>query len=160
MSYESLSQEAFDAIVTGELTHLAIWLEDELNALITNYFVSDPDKSGDFRRLLLLRDGLTAQDKIEIARGMLPLLFLSEPDFLKWKGFLKRIEDFKSWRNAMAHGVDVTPAPYAGELIVEVVNRAGSERQIRITPGSHTEMCKQTEDLLDEIRAARLTLES
>ena len=31
MDYYSLSQEDFDAVVTGELTHYALWLEDMAN---------------------------------------------------------------------------------------------------------------------------------
>ncbi len=80
MRYEDLDKEDFDAIVTGELTHYAIWMEDKINSLITDYFVSDKSKSKDFRRLFLYRDGLTFQDKLEIARGMIPLLGLNDQD--------------------------------------------------------------------------------
>lgn len=76
MRYEDLDKEDFDAIVTGELTHYAIWMEDEINRFITDYFIGDKSKSKDFRRLLLYRDGLTFQDKLEVARGMIPLLGL------------------------------------------------------------------------------------
>jgi len=158
MDYTALNQEEFDAVVTGELTHLAIWLEGELDHVISGYFVENHYRRGDFQRLMLRRDGLTAQDKIEIVRGMLPLLGLTEEDLANWKSLLKRIEDFKSWRNAMAHGVDVTPEPYAGELVIELVNRAGAEKQVRISTESHKEMVTRAEGLLEAVTGARVAL--
>lgn len=44
MDYKVLSKKDFDAVVTGEITHYALWLENELNSIITNYFVRDSDK--------------------------------------------------------------------------------------------------------------------
>lgn len=42
VGYGQLEHDAFDAIVTGELTHVAIWMEGEVNHPIAEYFVSDP----------------------------------------------------------------------------------------------------------------------
>lgn len=75
MEYKALNKEDFDAVVTGELTHYALWLEGELNNIISEYFITDDGRRGEFERLLLQRDALTFQDKIEIVRGMLPAGF-------------------------------------------------------------------------------------
>jgi len=137
MKYEDLDQEVFDAIVSGELTHYAIWMENEINRLITRYLVSDKTKSEDFLRLLLYRAGLTFQDKLEIARGMTPLLGLNEQDQKLFRTVLNAVEEFKSWRNATAHGVDTTPGDYKGVIRIEIVSRSGKEKTIVITPESH-----------------------
>jgi hypothetical protein len=155
MNYEELGQEDFDAVVTGELTHYALCLEDELNDIITRYFCRTTEIQKDFRRLILFRDGLTSQDKIEIVRGMIPLFNLKDEQVAEPKAILKRIEDFKSWRNAMAHGVDVTGDKFEGVLKVEVVNRAGKERVIEITPQSHREKMEEAEGILKDIKKAK-----
>ena len=38
IKYEDLDKADFDAIVTGELTHYALWHEGELNNIIEDYF--------------------------------------------------------------------------------------------------------------------------
>jgi len=147
MRYEDLDKEDFDAIVTGELTHYTLWMEEEINRLITDYFVSDKTKSKDFRRLLLYRDGLTFQDKLEIARGMIPLLGLNDQDQTQFRTILNAVEDFKSWRNAMAHGLDATPGDYKGVIRIEIVSRLGKEKTIEITPDSHRAKMDEAEKL-------------
>jgi len=147
MRYDDLDKEDFDAIVTGELTHYAIWMEDEINRLITDYFVSEKTKSNDFRRLLLYRDGLTFQDKLEIARGMTPLLGLNDQDQKLFRAILNAVEDFKSWRNAMAHGLDMTPGDYKGVIRIEIVSRSGKEKTIEVTPESHRAKMDEAEKL-------------
>lgn len=37
MNYDGLDKEDFDAVVTGELTHYSLWLEEEINSIICNY---------------------------------------------------------------------------------------------------------------------------
>ena len=155
MDYEELKKDDFDAIVTGELTHQAIWLEDTLNDIVAGYFCRSTVIQKDFRRLILYRDGLTAQDKIEIVRGMILLLDIPDDEKSKAKSILRRIEDFKSWRNAMAHGMDVTGDNYEGTIRIEVVNRAGKERIIEITPQSHREKLKEADVLLEDINFVR-----
>lgn len=155
MNYEELGQEDFDAVVTGELTHYALWLENELNDIITDYFCRNTKIQKDFRRLILFRDGLTSQDKIEIVRGMIPLFTLNDEKASEFKAILKKIEDFKSWRNAMAHGSDVTGENFKGVLKVEVVNRAGKERVIEISPQSHREKMQEAENILNDIKNIR-----
>lgn len=153
MRYEDLDKENFDAIVTGELTHYAIWMEDEINRLITDYFVRDKSNSEDFRRLLLYRDGLTFQDKLEIARGMIPLLGLDDQDQSQFGTILSAVEDFKSWRNAMAHGLDATLGDYKGVIRIEIESRSGKEKTIEITPESHRAKMDEAEKLYHSLRS-------
>ena len=152
MRYEDLDKEDFDAIVTGELTHYAIWMEDEINRLLTDYFVGDKSKSKDFRRLFLYRDGLTFQDKLEIVRGMIPLLGLNDQDETQLRTILNGVEDFKSWRNSMAHGLDATPGDYKGVIRIEIVSRSGKEKTIEITPESHRKKMDEAEKLYHSLR--------
>lgn len=157
MDYYSLSQEDFDAVVTGELTHYALWLEDMANGIICEYFIGQSEKEDDFRRLILYRDGLTFQDKLEIIRGMLPL-FGEAAEECNLKGLLKEVEEFKSWRNALAHGFDRTDPNEPHKLIVEVVSRSGKEKRVEITPESHIEMLENVEDLYKRFNEARETI--
>jgi len=157
MKYEELNHEDFDAIVTGELTHYALWLEDIVNGIICEYFIGISDKEDDFRRLILYRDGLSFQDKIEIVRGMIPL-FGDAAEKCDLKGLLNEIEKFKSWRNALAHGLDKSDESEPLKMIVEVVTRSGKEKRVEITPESHREMCEKIESLIKRANEARDTL--
>lgn len=141
-----------------QLTHQAIWLEGELNDIITGYFCRTTEIQKYFGRLILFRDGLTAQDKIEIVRGMLPLFEISDEDKRVLKSLLSRIVEFKSWRNAVVHGMDVTGGKFEDVLEIEVVNRAGRERLVKITPQSHREKLEEADTLLRDIRAAKETI--
>ena len=149
--YQDLSHEDFDAVVTGELTHLALWHENELINIIASYFIGDTNKSADFVRLLLRRDGLTVQDKLEIVRAMEPL-FLGKVPPSEFRSVLKSVEDFKSERNTMAHGIDVTPSGTRGQIIVEVVSRSGKSKQITITPESHATQLAIGDKILEDLR--------
>jgi hypothetical protein len=152
MGYRDLDKDDFDAIVTGELTHYAIWMEKGLIDLISGYFSMD-EKGDDFKRLLLRRDGLTFQDKIEIVRAMLPILEdLSAAKELA--PLLTKIEKFKTKRNALAHGVDQTPPDHPkGEILIEIVTRSGKERIVPISPESHEATLAGADTLLNELRA-------
>lgn len=125
MDYRRLSREDFDAVVTGELTHYAIWLEDEIVQILADHYSNDVSRS-DFVRLILRRDGLTFQHKIEIARATLPL-FRDQSAARTLKGLLSKIEAFKGFRNAFAHGLDETPDGVDGEIHIGLANRAGNE---------------------------------
>lgn len=153
MNYKELDKAKFDAIVTGELTHYAIWLEGELVNIISDYFVTEEAKVEDFNRLLLLRDGLTFQDKIEIVRAMSELF--NENESKKLKTLLKKIEAFKKWRNAMAHGRDVSNDEATPSLKIQIVSRSGKENTIEITPESHTKMLEEADLLLNEVQNLR-----
>ncbi len=144
----------FDALVTGELTHHAIWLEGELDSIMCDYFVGIGVKAKEFTRLFLRRDGLTFQDKIEIVRGMLPL-FEPEAEMLNLKFLLNRVEEFKSWRNAMAHGRNVPHNDPELKLRIEVVTRSGKEKVVEITPESHKRKIEEARALYRELEAAR-----
>ncbi len=154
MRYEQMEREQFDAVVTGELTHFAIWMEDEINRLITNYFVGDQTKANNFRRLILRRDGLTFQDKLEVARGMISLLGLDDDGQKNFKRILRDVERFKSWRNAMAHGRDVTADDDEGRFLIEMVSRSGKERVYELTAHSHRKMMDEAEVLHASLRDA------
>jgi len=157
MEYRNLSKGDFDAVVTGEITHYALWLEEELNEIISDYFIMDSNKRSEFKTFLLYRDGLTFQDKIEIVRGMLPLFDVA-PEELNLKSLLKEIEEFRSWRNALAHALDVSPDDNAPLIRVQVVTRSGKERIYEITPESHESAMKKAEDLLAQVQEARKKL--
>ena len=145
--YEMLSPEDFDAIVTGELTHYAIWLEDVLIQIISDFF-AQPSRKDLFKRLLLRRDGLTFQDKIDIVRAMVPE-FGNPTAAGNLKQVLKKIEDFKANRNTFAHGIDVTPRPFTGKSIyVQTVNRAGKEKTVIVSPETHVKTLDEAEKLL------------
>jgi hypothetical protein len=159
MQYEKLNKEDFDAIVTGELTHYALWFEEELNTIIINYFGIKESRRDEFKRFILLRDGLTFQDKLEIVRGMLPLLG-EAGESCNLKQLLKDVEEFKSWRNAMAHGQDVSDDEWAAKLKICVTTRSGVEKIIEITPDSHSMRMDDSGVLLEKLKAARETLKS
>lgn len=158
MKYEELSQEDFDAIVTGELTHYAIWFDVAIGQIIMDYFLIDKSIRSDFERLILFRDGLTFQDKIEIVRAMLPL-FGKVAEQIDLKGLLKDIEEFKSWRNALAHGLAVDTEGHPGPIIqVEIVSRSGKPKVVEITSESHQKRMNEAEKILERLNKARTTL--
>jgi hypothetical protein len=154
MDYYSLSKEDFDSVVTGDMTHYALWLEDVANGIICEYFIGQSDKEDDFRRLILYRDGLTFQDKIEIIRAMLPL-FGKPAEQCDLKGLLQEVEEFKAFRNALSHGFDRSDSNEPHKLIVEVVSRSGKEKRVEITPKSHEEQLVQAEHLYKRFKKAR-----
>ena len=154
MRYEKFDKEDFDAIVTGELTHLAVWLESELIEIISDYFLQ-VSKRLEFQRLLLLRDGLSLQDKIEIVRALLPS-FANQTAAAKLRPALVSIEEFKTMRNAFAHGRDVTPPEQKPlTLHVETVSRSGKERVVVITPESHSAVMLAANKLLFDVQQLR-----
>lgn len=157
MNYHELDKEDFDAIVTGELTHYSLWLEEEINDFICDYFRVPLSRFNDFKRLLLYRDGLTFQDKLEIVRGIVPLLG-NAAEAVDLKSLLKQVEDFKSWRNAMAHGHDVARAEDVAKLKIEIISRSGKQKEIEITPESHQRMISEVDVLLEKLKNARAKL--
>jgi len=110
-----------------------------------------------FRRLFLYREGLTFQDKLEIVRGLITV-FGETAEQCKLKSLLKRIEEFKSWRNTLAHGIGESNLEETHKIVVEVVTRSGKEKRIEITPASHRKMLEETEKLLTEVQEARIQL--
>lgn len=159
MKYEDLSQEDFDAIVTGELTHYAIWFDGAIGQIIMDYFLIDKSKRADFERLILFREGLTFQDKIEILRAMIPL-FGEKADRAGLKDLLKDIEKFKAWRNALAHGLAIDITGYPEPIIrVEIISRSGKPKTVEITPQSHKVRMDEANEILERINNARAFLQ-
>jgi hypothetical protein len=156
VDYRGLSKEDFDAVVTGELTHYAIWFEDQIVAMLADHFSCDATRS-DFVRLFLRRDGLTFQDKIEIARAAVPSL-KNQSVAAKLPALLARVETFKSFRNAFAHGIDGTPENAGKAIHVEVVTRAGKPKVVVVTPDSHEAMLDSAEQLLSQLKEVRNAL--
>jgi hypothetical protein len=155
--YSGLTVEKFDAVITGELTHQALNCENELIAIITEHFCRK-GAAGDFSRLLLYRDGLTFQDKIEIVRAMLPLL-VPDSTASNLKTALRKVEDLKALRNAFAHGFASSPlAEGKLSITVEVVGRSGAEKWITVTPETHCQTMREADDLVDEFRIIRTEL--
>jgi hypothetical protein len=155
--YSSLTVDRFDAAVTGELTHQALYCELELIGIITEHFCRQGMES-DFRRLLLYRDGLTFQDKLEIVRAMLPL-FAPNTAGPRLKVALRKVEDLKVLRNAFAHGLD-SSSPLNGKLsiTVEVVGRSGAEKCVVVTPETHCQTMQDADDLRNELHTIRMEL--
>jgi hypothetical protein len=158
MKYKDLSQEDFDAIVTGELTHYAIWFDGALGQIIMDYFKVNKERRSDFERLILHREGLTFQDKIEIVRAMLPL-FGEKADTVGLKDLLKDIEEFKAQRNALAHGLSLNVDEHTKPIVrVEIISRSGKPKIIEITPESHKVKMDEADKILKGLDAARAIL--
>lgn len=142
----------FDAVVTGEFTHYAIWLEGALNEMIVSYFITNKNKRGDFERLILHRNGLNFQDKLEIVRAMIPLI--PESRRTELKQVLTEMEDFKSRRNSLAHGHSVCGPDEGAVIRVEIIGRSGKPKTVEITPETHKKLIKDTKVLVE--RAGKL----
>jgi hypothetical protein len=94
-AYRSLSREDFDAIVTGELTHYAVWLEVELDTAIENYFALPNKTRQQFRRLILQREGMAFHTKIDLVRSILKDDGFDKNYVLAWKNALADVEELK-----------------------------------------------------------------
>ncbi|MFH1642610.1 MAG: hypothetical protein ABIC04_06975 [Nanoarchaeota archaeon] len=145
MKYSELSKEDFDAVVTGELTHLAIWIEEATKEFIIEFLKIPQETKNIFKTIILDREGLTFQDKIEIAQYMASSIG-EKGKYLK--SLLNRIEEFKSWRNTLAHGMDVSDKKDSQEIKIEIITRAGKHKVLTITPETHQKHIKETEELL------------
>ena len=135
-----------------------IWLEKELITLIGGYFLGNSPKCKDFTRLFLRRDGLTFQDKIEIVKAMVPLFAVAAAP-VDWNSLLRRVEEFKAFRNAFSHGFDASTGEGLN-IVIEVVTRSGKEKQINVNPKTHRELMAEAEQLLADLRAARKAVNS
>lgn len=149
INYDTMGIEEFDAVVTGELTHYALHMEHHLEKCITQFF--GVRRADDFFRIVLRRDGLTFQDKIEIVRAFEPLA----PRAAGLGKVLKEVEEFKALRNSAAHGRDDGSVQSPLKLVFGSVSRSGKEKLVEITPKSHRAFLLQADDLLE--RLARVT---
>lgn len=153
-NYFRLHQNEFDAIVTGEVAHYALWFEYELIAIISDYFVN-PLKQDDFNRIVLRREALTFSAKVDIVRSMKSLC-LSEQYIKRFDDVLLRLSDFIQTRNSLAHGICVTPKNLERlEIHIEVISRGGNQKKVVITPESHVAMMMEAESIFKEIQDLR-----
>lgn len=149
MDYTILSIEEFDAIVTVEIGHLVLWMEEEISRFICHYYVSNVFKRSQFIKLMLYREGLTFQDKLEILQATLPIW---GDKAVAMKSIIRRIEKFKALRNALAHGRKAERDETELKIKVDVVSRSGKEKSVEITPYSHKKNCEMGEQLLSELK--------
>jgi len=91
---------------------------------------------------------------------MLPL-FGKVAEKVDLKGILKDIEEFKGWRNALAHGLaeDLTGHPEP-VIRVGIISRSGKPKVVEITPDNHRKRMDKAEQLLKRISKARLELKN
>jgi hypothetical protein len=147
--YRNYTREDFDAIVTGELTHLCVWLELALETAIEKYFAVRKDALEVFRRLMLHRDGVTFQAKIELVRSIINEDEFDDEYRAAWKKVLKEIEAIERIRNAMAHGKDAGGSGL--EMKIGTLNRAGKEVTIMVSPDSHVKGLDEGEKLKTQV---------
>lgn len=157
MDYTSLSRTDFDAVVTGELTHRILRLEESINGIIGDFFVTEPSRREHFDQLVLFREGLTFQDKIEIVRAMIPL-FQREASKLNLPSLLNKVEKLKNSRNTMAHGRDVGGGDSPPTLKIGIITRSGNKKEMEITSASHQKMIAEAKALGSELARARTDL--
>ena len=74
MDYATLERDEFDAVVTGELTHYALWLEGGLDSLLCDYFLGETPRRADFLRLLLQREGCPSKTSSGLYERCYPCL--------------------------------------------------------------------------------------
>jgi hypothetical protein len=157
MDYTNLSRTDFDTVVTGELTHRILQLEESVNGIIGDFFITEPSRREQFDQLILFREGLTFQDKIGIVKAIVPF-FQIEADKLNLTSLLKKVEDLKSYRNAMAHGRDVGGGDSPPTLKIGIISRSGKKKEIEITSASHQKMMAEAKAVGKELVKARAHL--
>lgn len=146
LNYDTMEIEEFDAVVTGELTHYALHMEHHIEKCIARFFGVKRER--EFFRLVLHRDGLTFQDKIDIVRALVPI---AASGAVGLGQVLTEVETFKALRNSAAHGRDDGSAGRPLKLVFESVSRSGKEKRVEITPMSHRACLQQAETLLERL---------
>jgi hypothetical protein len=132
-------------------------MEDTLQLILCDYFVPNEDRALVFYDIMLRRDGLTLQNKIEIVRALIDRR--SDIDLVtkaQVRDALRRVEEFKAIRNALAHGRDV-----GGEglsLEIEIVGRSGNPKKVVVSPTSHNAELAKAEALVAELDGLRARL--
>jgi hypothetical protein len=148
MKYDDLDRIWFDAIVTGELTHYALWFEEQLELFISAYFISDPRVEESFISTFVKSREFTISRKIEFARRL-----LKSSKHLRADEFLtafKELERIIAIRNAMAHGKDVGGKGL--KLKIEIASYGGKTKTIEITPESHSKIMESAEECLEKLK--------
>jgi|GEM_PF-4721425 len=152
MKYDDLDRIWFDAIVTGELTHYALWFEEQLEFLILAYFISDPRVNENFASTFVRSREFTMARKIELVKKILKSSKHSRSDeFLAAFGGLEKIIAI---RNAMAHGRDVGGKGL--ELRIEIESYGGKTKTIKITPETHSQIMESAEQCLEKLKELKL----
>jgi hypothetical protein len=149
--YRTMTREDFDAIVTGELTHQAVWLEIELETAIENCFAVPQAARESFRRLMLKRDGMTFLNKIELVRSIVDEGQFEQSYKTAWKKAFTEIDEIRRIRNAMAHGQDIGGSGL--EIRIGYINRSGKEVEITVTPDNHVKLLDKADKLRAEVKA-------
>jgi hypothetical protein len=143
VDYTKLSIGELDAIVTGELVHISLILELEINKFISEYFTYRGSRKEDFRAIILHRSCLTFQDKIDIVKAVLNKFYpkINKSEATKLLG---KVEEFKSLRNAFSHGyASLTKPNEQVEVSIEMYTYSGKAKTIKITPENYKARYKE-----------------
>jgi len=149
VQYTKHNRQDFDAIVTGELAHYAIWMEEALAQIIASYFCK-PALAKSFKELVLRRDGMTFQNKIDLVRTILSEI-ASPEDAPHIKQTLNDVDELKEFRNALAHGLDVSPDESSLHIVIETISRTGKPRKFEITPENHAARMNKANSTLSSL---------
>lgn len=152
MKYGDLDRVWFDAIVTGELTHYALWFEEQLEFLILAYFTDDPRVVDDFFSTFVRSREFTMARKIDFARKIVKNSNHSRSgEFTVVFGELEKIIAI---RNAMAHGRDV--GGQGLKLRIEIESYGGKAKTIEISPDTHSQIMDSAEQCLEKLKELKL----
>jgi hypothetical protein len=152
MKYTELDRVWFDAIVTGELTHYALWFEEQLEFLVMAFFLNDHRVIELFSMTFLRSRDFTMAKKTEFVKTVLKGWDDSRSgEFLS---AIKDMEEIIAIRNAMAHGRDVGGTGLS--LSIEIVSHGGKAKTIEITPESHEQIMDTAERCLDKLKELKL----
>jgi hypothetical protein len=149
MKYQKLEREEFDAIVTGEMTHYALWFEDQLEALITLYFVDDPNVIELFEATFIRSRHFSLSQKLEFTKKLLRQWSDSKRSS-EFKAVIEEVETLIAIRNTMAHGRDIGGTGL--ELLIEIQSYGGKTKEISITPETHEAAMATAERCLTKLK--------
>jgi hypothetical protein len=153
--YNKLTKQDFDAIVTGELTHYSLCMEDEVNEFILDYFLKGTGRRNEFRSIFFERECLTFQNKLDILKATFKQ---HAPAYLaQTLKLIGRVESFKSLRNAFAHGNDWDDSKDL-RIEIQVTSRAGKKKSIIVTPQTHQKTVDEGEALLKDLQTWRVKM--
>jgi len=155
INYSTLSPQDFDAIVTGELIHLTLHLELEMNAFLIDYFLKGSSRKDEFRIHFFYRECLTLQEKIDIIKAVLTRNS-STIDKTESNQIIKIVEELKSLRNTLAHGFsDPLKDDKDLKIQIELYSRSGKRKTIEISPQNHTQLMNDFDQKIKQIEAWR-----
>jgi hypothetical protein len=152
MDYRDLDRAEFDAIVTGELTHYALWFEEQLDFLITVYFINDPRVIDRFSLIFLRSREFSTSRKMTLINSLLK--GWADNRSKEFLSVITEVEQIIAIRNAMAHGRDVGGTGL--DLLVAIQSHGGKTKNISITPDTHEEMLEVAERCLNKLKELKL----